>query len=376
MLKKLAHDLAEEKFKPRAKEWDEREEYPREHVKILAEHGLLGITVDEEYGGSGLGALEGILVIEEIARVCPATAFIVFESSVGPVRVITNFGTEEQKRQVLSKVCAGDVSISVAISEPEAGTGMTDMTSSARLEGDHYVLNGRKCFISGAGESELYLVYARMSEKRGAKGIGGILVEKGTPGFSFGKLEKKLGLRGHPQADLIFEDCLVPRENLVVKEGEFPRLMQAFNVERCGNATMALGIAQGAFEEALRYSQERKQFGREICEFQGIQWMLADMAIKVDAARLLIYRAVTNAGKGFPSALEASMAKTYSNEMAIEVTNQALQIFGGYGYTSDFPLERMFRDARAWAIAGGTVQIQRVIIASQLLNRHFDQRRT
>ncbi len=314
LLKKLAHDIAEKEFRPIAKEIEERgEPLPKKYVKFLARHGLLGIPIPEEYGGQGLSAFEAILVIEELARVCPPAAMPVFESSVGPVRVIEKFGTEEQRRKYLPAVCSGDMIIAVAMTEPEAGTALTDLKTKAVLCGDYYVIDGQKRFVTGGGDAEAYLVYVRMSEKKGAKGIGAIIVEKGTPGFSFGKQERLMGLRGFASCDLIFSECKVPKENLVVREGEFRNLMTAFDLERCGNATMCLGIAQGALEEAIRYSKERKQFGREICEFQAIQFMLADMALKVEAARLLIYRAVINAGAGLPSVLESNLAKCFAN---------------------------------------------------------------
>jgi len=236
-------------------------------------------------------------------------------------------------------------------------------------------VNGMKRFVSGGGQADVYVTYVRLSEQKGAKGIGGLIIEKGTPGFSFGKQEQFMGMRGTPSCDLIFEDCRVPKENLVVKEGDFRKLMTAFDLERCGNATMCLGIAQGALEEAMAYSQQRKQWGKEICEFQAIQFMLADMALKVEAARLLIYRATVNAAAGLPVPLEANLAKCFANQMVREVTGLALQIHGGYGYSKDYPLERLFRDGWGWGVAGGTIEMQKITIASFLLQRRFDQRR-
>jgi len=376
MLKKLAHDIAEKEFRPIAEEIEKRgEPLPRNYLKFLAEQGLLGIPFPEKYGGQGLTAFEAILVIEEFARVCPATAMPVFESSVGPVRVIEQFGTERQKQKYLPSVCRGEILFAVGMTEPEAGTALTDLKTRGVLDEDHYVINGQKRFITGGGDADVYIVYIRLSDAKGAGGIGGIIVEKGTPGFSFGKQEELMGLRGIASSDLIFDDCMVPKENLVIKEGAFKKLMTAFDLERCGNATMSLGIAQGALEAAIKYSTERKQFGKEICEFQAVQLMLADMALKVEAARLLIYRAVINSGKGFPSILESNLAKCFSNEMVRDVTSFALQVHGGYGYSKEYPLEKMLRDGWAWGLAGGTTQIQKVTIASQLVGRRFDQRR-
>jgi butyryl-CoA dehydrogenase len=265
--------------------------------------------------------------------------------------------------------------ISVGMTEPEAGSALTDLNTGAVLDGDHYVVNGMKCFVTGGGEADVYVTYVRLSEQKGAKGIGGLIIEKGTPGFSFGKQEQFMGFRGTPSCDLIFEDCHVPKENLVVRKGEFRKLMTAFNLERCGNAAMCLGIAQGALEEAMSYSQQRKQWGKEICKFQAIQFMLADMALKVEAARLLIYRATVNAATGLPVPLEANLAKCFANQMVREVTGRALQVHGGYGYSKDYPIERMFRDGWGWGIAGGTIEMQKITIASLLLNRRFDQRK-
>ena len=218
------------------------------------------------------------------------------------------------------------------------------------------------------------MVYVRLSEQKGHKGIGGLVIEKDSPGFSFGKQEEFMGLRGIPSCDLIFEDCIVPKENLVIPEGGFAMLMQAFDVERCGNATQSLGIAWGALEAAKQYCQERTSFGKPICEFQGVQFLLADMAMKVEAARLLIYRAAVNAGNGLPSIFESSVAKCFANEAAKEVTDMALQVFGGYGYSKEYPVERMLRDSRGWPVAGGTVQMQRINIAGAMLGRRFNQR--
>ncbi|MCK4331590.1 MAG: acyl-CoA dehydrogenase family protein [Dehalococcoidia bacterium] len=376
MLKKMVHELAEKEFRPKVAEWEaEAEHMPREYFKKLADLGLLGLPIPVEYEGQGRTAFEAILAIEELARASIQPAMPVFESSVGPVRVIEQFGTEEQKRKYVPPVCRGESWIAVGMTEPEAGSALTDLSTRAVLDGDSYVVNGMKRFVTGGGEADVYVTYVRLSEQKGAKGIGGLIIEKGTPGFSFGKQEQFMGFRGAPSCDLIFEDCRVPKENLVVKEGEFRKLMTAFDLERCGNATMCLGIAQGALEEAMAYSQQRKQWGKEICEFQAIQSMLADMALRVEASRLLIYRATVNAAAGLPVPLEANLAKCFANQMVREVTGLALQIHGGYGYSKDYPVERMLRDGWGWGVAGGTIEIQKITIASQLLNRRFDQRR-
>ena len=376
MLKDMVRDFVEKEIRPKAAEWDEREEFvPPAMIKKYADLGLLGITMPEEYGGQGLTAFEAILVIEEMARVSPLAAFPVFEANVGPARVIQLFGTEEQKRKYLPRVCSGEIMISVGMTEPEAGSALTDLKTRAVPDGDCYIVNGQKRFCTGGGHSQAYVVYVRLSDARGAKGIGGLIIEKGTPGFSFGKQERFLGFRGFPSADLIFEDCRVPKENLVVREGGFKDLMRAFDIERLGNASMSLGIAAGALEECVRYVQERRQFGKPICEFQAVQLMLADMVMKVEAARLLIYRAAVDASQGYPSVLNSSVAKCYAGEAAKEVTDMAMMIHGGYGYSKEYPIERMLRDSRGWPVAGGTLQIQRINIASALLGKRFDQRR-
>ncbi|MFH1480184.1 MAG: acyl-CoA dehydrogenase family protein, partial [Pseudomonadota bacterium] len=327
-----------------------------------------------EYGGQGLTAFEAILAIEEIAKVSPMAAWPVFESSLGPVRVIELFGNQEQKRTYLPAVCSGKLIISVGMTEPEAGSAVTDLSTRAVSEGDDYIVNGTKRFVTGGGFAGAYLVYVRLSDEKGWRGIGGLLIEKGTPGFSFGRQESFMGFDGFPSSDLIFQDCKVPKKNLIVPEGGFKKLMQAFDVERLGNATMSLGIATGALEASIEYAKDRKQFGKPICEFQAVQLMLADMAMKVEAARLLIYRAAVNASKGYPSVLHSSLGKCFANEIAKEVTDLALQIHGGYGYSKEYPIEKMVRDSRGWAIAGGTVQIQRINIASELIGRRFNQR--
>jgi butyryl-CoA dehydrogenase len=298
----------------------------------------------------------------------------VFESSVGPVRVIERFGTDAQKARWLPKACRGETEISIGMSEPEAGSALTDLRTKIEKVDGGYKLNGAKAWCTGGGHSRAYLVYCRMNEQPGPKGIAGVLVEKGTPGFTFGPQERLLGLRGFPSSALYFEDCVVPEENLVIKPGGFGLLMDCFNIERCGNATMALGIATGALEFATRYALERRTFGRPICERGVIQEMIADMATRVEAARLLVYRAAANAGEGIAGMKETSMAKLFANETAKHVTDKAMEILGAVGYSAEYPIERMLRDSRGWPIAGGTLQIQRLTIASAVFGRRFDQR--
>ena len=364
-----------ENFRELADKIDKTGEFPYHLMEKFSGIGLFGMVLSPEYGGQGQDSLTAILAIEELAKFSPIIAGPVFESNVGPVRVIDMFGTEEQKKGIIPGVCKGELSVSVCMTEPDAGSDLTNLMTKVEDNGDDYLLNGRKIFITGGGHASHYLVYARFGDVKGYKGIGAVIVEKGTPGFTFGKQEQYLGLRGMPSCDLIFEDVKVPKSNVIIKQGDFKNLMLTFDIERCGNAAMCLGVAGGALEAAKKYAMEREAFGRPICEFQAIQFMVADMAMQLDAARLLVYRAVSGAGQGLPSIYEASMAKCFANEMVKEVTDKASQVFGGYGYSTEFPIERMLRDGRAWSVAGGTVQMLRITLASMLFGRRFDQRR-
>jgi butyryl-CoA dehydrogenase len=362
-----------EKFSERAAQIDKSGEFPEDIMKMFAGLGLLGMTLSSEYGGGGQPALNALIAIEELAKFSPMIAAPVFESCVGAVRVIDLFGSEEHRKKIIPGVCSGEYSVSVCMTEPEAGSDLTALSTNIVEDGDEYVLNGRKCFITGGGHASHYLVYARYKGVSGYKGICGVLVEKGMPGFSFGKQEEFMGLRGMPSCDLIFEDVRVPKKNLIIDKGEFRTLMMTFDIERCGNSAMCLGVAGGAIDEAKKYAEERKAFGRPICEFQDIQFSIVNMTMKLEAARLLVYRAAMGAGKGLPSIYEASLGKCYANEMVIEVTNQAMQIFGGYGYSREFPIERMLRDGRAWSVAGGTLQMLKITMASMIFGRRFNQ---
>lgn len=364
-----------ENFRELAKKIDETCEFPFELLERYGEMGLLGMTLSPEYGGGGQPAMNAILAVEELAKFSPMIAAPVFESSVGPVRVIDLFGTDEQKKRILPGVCSGKLSVSVCMTEPEVGSDLTSLSTKAVEDGDSYILNGRKAFITGGGHASHYMVYTRFGDAKGYKGIGGLIVEKGMPGFSFGKQERYMGLHGMPSCDLFFDDVRVPKENLVVSPGDFGKLMWTFDIERCGNAAMCLGVAGGALAEAKAYAMERRAFGRPICEFQAIQFLVVDMATKLDAARLLVYRAASGAGQGLPSIYEASMAKAYANEMVVDVTDKAMQVFGGYGYSGEFPIERMYRDAKAWGVAGGTIQMLKIGVAGMIFGRRFDQRK-
>lgn len=373
-IQQRARQLAETVIAPRAAHWDQTEQYPHENVDKLVQNGFMGMTVDEAYGGRGSPLIEAILVVEEMAKVCGITGRIVVEGNMGAVGAIGAYGSEAQKQRYLPLVVKGDKP-AIAISEPEAGSAATDMTTTAVLDGDAYVLNGHKKWITGAGVSQINLVFARIHHDGAEQGIGGLIVEKGMPGFRIGDRAYMMGLRGIPESEEIFEDCRVPRDNLLTIG--FGRLMSAYNSQRVGAGTVALGVAQGAFEQAVAYAQERMQFGRPIAEFQGLQWMLADAKVQLDASRLLLHRAAVQLDPktGFPNVHLAAIAKTFAADMAIKVSNDALQVFGAAGYSRDIPLERMVRDARMFAIGGGTTQAQRNVIATGIFNRKFSQRR-
>ncbi|MCI0548648.1 MAG: acyl-CoA dehydrogenase family protein [Candidatus Rokubacteria bacterium] len=362
-----ARELADSLFRDRAARWDASEEYPWDNVKDLVAAGFMGLTIPRAHGGPGASVLDVVLVIEQVARACGITARIVVEGSLGVVGALTAYGSEAQKRRYFPWVLEGEKP-AIAITEPEAGSAATDLATRADEAPGGYRLTGEKRWITGAGTSRLYLVYCRMGARPGAEGIGGVLVERDTAGFRIGERERMMGLRGIPEGRLHFEGCHVAAEQVLVGPPDgFKKLMQAYNGQRLGAATVALGLAQGAFELALGFAAERRQFGRPIGDFQGIRWKLADMAIALDASRLLIYRAAARAGHGFPDPLEAAKAKTFAAEMAQEVTNQALQIHGAAGYSRGLAVERMVRDARMFAIGGGTVEMMRNVIADRLL---------
>ena len=367
--------LAEDLYAPRAADWDrDRTPFPDSERRRLAELGYLGMGLPQEYGGGGADLLDSLIVIEELAKAAPTAAFPVFEANTGPARVLDLFGTPEQKRRLLPPIAAGEVTMAITISEPDAGSAATDMTTVATLRDDHYVINGTKRWCSGAGHAEQYLVYARLNDEPGARSIGALVVDRDTDGLTFGPQERLMGFRGIPSADMFFEGVAVPAENLVVGAGGFGRLFTAFSIERLGNATMSLAIGQACLDRCAAYVTERRQFGKEIVEFQATQTALAEMILQVEAARLLIHRAAARAGRGAPRTLEASLAKCFANEMAKKVADVAVQLHGGYGYSEEYGIERCLRDAHGWAIAGGTPTIQKVRIASEYLQRRFNQR--
>lgn len=367
--------LADEVYAAKAEAWDrDRTFMPDEERKRLGDLGLLGIGLPGAYGGGDGTLLDSLIVIEELAKRNQIAAFQAFESNTGPARAIAMLGSEAQKERFLPPVIRGSATMAISISEPDAGSAATDLTTSAVRDGDEVVINGMKRWCSGGGHAELYLVYVRMNEQLGSKGIGAVVVEAGTSGLTFGPQEDLMGFRGIPSADMFFEDVRVPAENVIVPAGRFRDLFTAFSIERLGNATMSLAIGQACLDLTAKYVEERQQFGKDIVEFQAVQLALADMVLKTQAARRLIWTAAAGAGTGAPDPLDASIAKCYSNEMAKEVSDLAIQLHGGYGYSVEYGLERYHRDAHGWALGGGTPTIQRIRIVSQYLGRRFKQR--
>lgn len=373
--------LAETEFADKAAYWDEHETFPTPNRDKLAELGYLGMFVPEEYGGSGAPIIQGAVFLEEMARVCFNTSLVCQLYLNGPARAISQLGTEEQKKRLLPGVAQGKTFIAISISEPEAGSAVTDLRTTAVEDGDGWLLNGAKCFCTGGHVADYLMVFARCAGSKGAKGIGAFLVNMKNKGATVGHISKKMGGRGLPEADITLDNYHVgPEDVLMIGDPEssksFGLLMSSFGPERVGNAAMCIGLAQGAFDAAKEYSEIRHQFGRPIKEFQGLQWKIADMATQIHAGRLMVYRAATNeAANGFPDPMDATMAKLFANEMAQKVTNEALQIHGHNGYTREYPLERMVRDARGFALGGGTVEILRNTIAALTYGHSFNQRR-
>ena len=375
-LQKVARDFAQKELTALADEMEESANpVPKDVLKKIGELGFLGINTPTEYGGLGLSNLDAIIVLEEFGKISSAVGWPVFEANAGPVKVIEHFGSDALKQKVIPKVCKGEMVVAVSMSEPNAGTGLTDLKTKAEIKGDKIVINGTKRWCSGAGHSDGYVVYARMSDAPAAKGIGAVFVDIDTPGLTFGNSESLMGWRGIPSADIYFDNVEVPIDNLLVEpEDGFKKLMETFDLERCGNATMALSQAAAALDYVKEYVQEREQFGKQLVDFQAVQIKLADMLIRVEASRLLIHRAVFNAANGLPDILESSTAKCFANEISREVTTNAMQLMGGYGFNKEYKMERRVRDSFGWGIAGGTIDVQKVNIASAMIGRRFNQR--
>lgn len=368
MFKEAARDFTSERLAPLAQEFDEKEEIPKEIYKELSQLGYLGMLLPEEYGGSGMDFLSYILVMEEFAKVCAALEISISVHNSLVSGAIYRFGTEDQKKKYLPRLAKGELFGAYSLTEPTAGTDAGSLKTNAVLKGDHYVVNGTKSFVTNGEIANLVILFVRTNPEAKSKGISCLIVEKGLEGFNVGAKEKKMGIRGSDTRELSFEDCKVPKENLLGEENKgFKLALTLLEPSRIAVGAQSLGIAQAALDESVKYSKERVQFGRPICNFQAIQFKLADMATRIDAARLLIYRAASLHDRKIRCTREASMAKLYASEVANWVVNEAVQIHGGYGYMKEYAVERYFRDARVTEIYEGTSEVQRIVISKDLL---------
>lgn len=368
MVRDTVRDFATEHIAPKAAHYDRTCEFPWDNINKMKELGFLGVTVPEEYGGSGMDSLAYVIVIEEISRACASTGVITaVQNSLGEYPVM-KFGTEEQKRKYLPLMASGEKIAAYALTEPGSGSDSASMQTTCRLEGDHWILNGQKNWITNSTGAEIFIVYATKDPSLGHKGICCFLVEKGSPGFHIGKHEETMGVRASGTCQLTFEDCKVPKENLLGEEGKgFSIAMAALDTGRVGIAAQAVGIAQACLDHALRYAKERRQFKRPIAEFQLVQEMLVEMATLIEAARLMVYRAALKRDSGERFTKEASMAKWYASEVAMKCALHAVQVHGGYGYSKEYTVERLMRDAKVTQIYEGTSEVQKLVIARQIL---------
>jgi len=376
MIQELCRQIAMEKIAPVAARYDESGEFPWEIVKVLAESDLFGIYIEEKYGGTGGGVMDLVVATEELSRACGGIALALAATALGAFPLIL-FGTEEQKQKYLPDIAAGKKLVAFALTEPDAGSDAGGIKTTAKKVEDGYVLNGSKQWITNGGEAEIYTVIAMTDKTRGSRGASAFIVEKGTPGFDFGKKENKMGIRGSVTRELIFQDCSIPKENLLGREGTgFMVAMKTLDNSRPGVAAQALGIAQGALDAAVAYARQREQFGRPIISFQAIQFMLADMATQIEAARALTYAAAKSIDAGEKKlAKEGAMAKMFASDVAMKVTTDAVQVFGGYGYMKEYPVEKMMRDAKITQIYEGTNQIQRSVIAAALIKESASRKK-
>jgi butyryl-CoA dehydrogenase len=370
LLRDSVRRLTDSHFRPKAAHWDQTTEAPVENLKVLGENGLAGITIEERYGGAGCSVVHAVTAIEEVARGCTATAAFILANCVS-AEILQALGSDQQKQKYLPDLAAGRHVGAWAMTEAGAGSAATELRTRAVPDGkDFYILNGTKQFITRAGIAAFFIVFARVDDKPGSKSVTAFIVDRDTPGLRLGRKDVHMGLRGGASAEVILEDCRVPMENLILPAGSFARLMNGLNQARVLNPGMCLGIATEALKLATLHVQTRQQFGQTLSKFQGLQWMLADMAVKVDAMRLLIYRAANQLAAGHPDAAHnAAIAKAFAGEAAFEVADAAMQLHGGYGYSSEFPLERMLRDVRAFKIGGGSTQIMKNRIAAGLFER-------
>jgi butyryl-CoA dehydrogenase len=368
MIRDLARQIAQEKIKPIREHYDEANEFPPEIVKVFADADLCGVYIGEEYGGMGGGIMDLAVCVEELSKVCSGIALALAATALGTFPIIL-FGTDEQKKKFLPRIASGKSLAAFGLTEANAGSDAGGIKTTAVLDGDHYVLNGTKQWITNGGEAEIYTIVAMTNKAKGPRGASAFIVEKGTPGFTFGKKENKMGIRASATRELVFQDCRIPKANLLSKEGMgFIVAMKTLDSSRPGVAAQALGIAAGALDEAVEYSRQRRQFGKPICSFQGVQFMLADMATQVEAARALVYAAARYIDSGAKDISKVSaMCKLFASDTAMKVTTDAVQVLGGYGYMREYPVEKMMRDAKITQIYEGTNQIQREVIGLGLI---------
>ena len=368
LVRQMVRDFAVNEVKPIAAEIDVTERFPMENVKKMGELGMMGIPFSIEFGGAGGDVLSYIIAVEELSKVCATTGVILSAHTSLCASLINENGTPAQKEKYLRDLCTGNKIGAFGLTEPGAGTDAAGQQTTAVLDGDNYILNGSKIFITNGGVADTFIIFAMTDKSKGTKGISAFIVEKGFQGFSIGKKEDKLGIRASSTTELIFENCIVPKENLIGREGKgFGIAMKTLDGGRIGIAAQALGIAEGALEEAIKYMKERKQFGRPISAFQGLQWMVAEMSTKIEAARFLVYKAAWLKENKQPYSVDAARAKLYAAELAMDVTTKAVQLFGGYGYTKEYPIERMMRDAKITEIYEGTSEVQKMVISGSLL---------
>jgi len=368
MIGQMARDFAEKHIRPHVMEWDEAQHFPIDLFKKLGELGMMGVFVPEEYGGSGFGYFEYVTVIVEIAKVCGSIGLSVAAHNSLCTGHILAFANEEQKQRWLPKLATCEWLGAWGLTEANTGSDAMGMNTTAVLDGDDYIVNGSKNWITHGKSGDVAVVMTRTGEKGDSKGISALVIEKGTPGFTHGKKENKLGMRASETTELVFDNCRVPKENLLGKEGEgFSQAMKVLDGGRISIAALSLGIAKGAFDAAVAYSKERKQFGQPISNFQGIAFKLADMATEIEAAELLIMQAVDFKNRHLPVTKQSAMAKYYASEVAVRTATEAVQIFGGYGYTKDFPVEKYYRDAKLCTIGEGTSEIQKIVISREVL---------
>ena len=362
--------FAREKLAPGAVKRAHDPRFPFDVAKLMAKQGLMGITLPQQDGGQGGTLMDAVIAIEQVAAECPRSADVVQFGNFGPIRVFAEYGSEAQKKRWLTDLLAGRMAMSLGMTEPDAGSAVTDLKTSARPDGAHYVINGSKVFSTFSTDAEVFLVYVRYGP--GLGGIGSVLVERGTPGFTVGA--PSAFMSDEEWSELHFADCRIPAENVLLGPGGFKKQIAGFNVERLGNTARSLALGRYAYNAAREHALAREQFGRPLCEFQGLQWKFADMAVKLESAQLLLYRAATNADRGLPSAYETAVAKTACNQAGFEVANEAVQIMGATGYSRDLLVEYCMRRTRGWMIAGGSIEMLKNRIAEHVFDRRFDQR--